>query len=521
MELIKISEEYLKLYNLTIPDKYFKDRIISHPNYPSLLSLTDTLDELGIEYSAVKVEKSEIKELDFPLLCHIVNSDGSGDFEIFHSSSQVESDANLFEKWDGIVLGLAENATIKNIDCKTAIRKRQKESSILKLFILLFFCLTAFVVISTNFLNIIAYTSLSVIGIFVSLSLILQTLGKGNTLISKLCGVDDQSGCEVIKKSSGSKILGIKLEDAGFIYFVTLLLYIIVGNLISQTLSFTTGLFIASTLSLPVTIYSLYYQRVVLKKWCPLCLVIISILWLQFLVIFPYSTNIEIIITNITYHALLTGLLLLSVLIIIWSLVKSSLKETETLRVKAVELLRYKRQPLFFLKLLEKETRINDEIWNNDMILGNPSARIRIIVGCNPYCKPCADTHAYFHELLNRYSSDFCLILRFSINASNITSKKFIAASHLLESYFVLEEGKHGEPISDWFSQMNIEKWRTKWGIIAHSDYQELLLKHQEWSVNSKIDVTPTIFINGYKYPKFYRFEDIREIVPVLITNEI
>ena len=44
--------EWLKFLKFKVPKKYFRLRLESHPDYPSLLAVHDTLKEFGIEANA-------------------------------------------------------------------------------------------------------------------------------------------------------------------------------------------------------------------------------------------------------------------------------------------------------------------------------------------------------------------------------------------------------------------------------------------------------------------------------------
>ena len=49
-----VTKQLLTLLGVKSTSKYLKDKILSHPDYPSLLSISDTLEEYQIETLAVK-----------------------------------------------------------------------------------------------------------------------------------------------------------------------------------------------------------------------------------------------------------------------------------------------------------------------------------------------------------------------------------------------------------------------------------------------------------------------------------
>jgi ABC-type bacteriocin/lantibiotic exporter with double-glycine peptidase domain len=55
----------------------FIDEIVKHPFYPSLLSLSEVLEnEAGVKNFAVKIETDQLKEVNFPCLAHLQTKGG-------------------------------------------------------------------------------------------------------------------------------------------------------------------------------------------------------------------------------------------------------------------------------------------------------------------------------------------------------------------------------------------------------------------------------------------------------------
>ena len=71
----------------------------------------------------------------------------------------------------------------------------------------------------------------------------------------------------------------------------------------------------------------------------------------------------------------------------------------------------------------KREQEIDTTSFENDLQLGNPDARLQIMVACNPYCGPCAKTHKILHELVEK--NDIGLTIRFIVkNKNNSDSKR-------------------------------------------------------------------------------------------------
>ncbi len=100
------------LHQLEIPvsKKYLKQQLLSHPDYPSLASITDVLDELDIENTVLEIEKEQLPELPVPFLAHL-RSNG-GEYVIIKNRNDLGNQfPKFFERWNGVVV-LAENPMI-------------------------------------------------------------------------------------------------------------------------------------------------------------------------------------------------------------------------------------------------------------------------------------------------------------------------------------------------------------------------------------------------------------------------
>lgn len=89
--------------------------------------------------------------------------------------------------------------------------------------------------------------------------------------------------CDAVLNSKASKLFGIiKMSDIGIVYFMgglVLLLFSFYGMTeVQKTLDMTSFL---SVCSFPYIIFSLSYQRLKVKKWCPLCLGVLTVLLLE------------------------------------------------------------------------------------------------------------------------------------------------------------------------------------------------------------------------------------------------
>jgi uncharacterized membrane protein len=87
-----------------------------------------------------------------------------------------------------------------------------------------------------------------------------------------------------VLSSEASRIFGnINLADVGIIYFTSTLIYILSTNALTQLWL----LAVVSAVSIIFPAYSIYYQGIKLKKWCPFCMVVQVVLIAEFFILLP------------------------------------------------------------------------------------------------------------------------------------------------------------------------------------------------------------------------------------------
>src|SRR6266542_5687635 len=102
-KLQTLIADWLHQLDIPVSNNYVKSQLLAHPDYPSLASITDTLDELNIENTAIQIEKENLHEVPVPFLAHL-RSNG-GEFEIVKNRNDLEKQyPKFFERWSGVVV---------------------------------------------------------------------------------------------------------------------------------------------------------------------------------------------------------------------------------------------------------------------------------------------------------------------------------------------------------------------------------------------------------------------------------
>src|SRR6266513_2126086 len=124
--------KWLEALKIPVSKNYLRLRLETHPDYPSLLAISETLDELGIDCIAYETGKQRLKNIDEPILFHFEIGDGY--VEYFSNISNAEKRIKDFDKhWRGIVMLAKRRSEITNgnHDQQLKNEKRLKLFSIL------------------------------------------------------------------------------------------------------------------------------------------------------------------------------------------------------------------------------------------------------------------------------------------------------------------------------------------------------------------------------------------------------
>jgi len=340
--------------------KDIKVHLQSHPDYPSLRSITDTLDYFNINNIVAKVDKSSLPQLPKMFVAHL-NREAHMDFALVHrlknkirltwqdGNSHNVSIEKFKDRWNGALL-----AVEKDEEQSTSMIQRVLNPS--ALIALPIVCILLLLWLYTPSPSAFWFSSLSLAGLITSYFIQKESLGIGDAAVAKVCGAINKNseGCESVIKSDKSQILGVSLGDISLVYFASILL-------ISLFLGVDNYLFYAiSVLSLIAVAYTIFIQMINLKIWCFLCLVVSIVLISQFVIL-----HFLVLQTSVTPNFIASSMLILILAAASWTVIKSLWKNSLELIETKADLLGFKKNSDFFFRALEKNkillsNKIND-----------------------------------------------------------------------------------------------------------------------------------------------------------------
>ncbi len=523
--LLYLVQLLLKKNNISFDKDELFFQIQSHPSYPSLHAVTGVLDHFGIENVAAEVfvDANTLHQLPD---CFLGQIDASKEkdlviiekkkesYWLYYSENKKEklTTAEFLTTFTGILVAVEGTLVAKT----TKHHSRFMRITILALVI----SFLGFLLVQKDIsIPIGVHFLLSIIGGMISIAILKQELGLLTIMGNAFCAeVNDKKDCDAVLTSKGASVIkGYKLSDLSVLYFTSLALFTFFS------IEEPTLVYIISGLAIPITLYSLYYQYVVVKKWCLLCVSIVTVLWAQTLI---FIVTAEVALHKIAFKDIIifAGIVLISG--IVWSYVKPLLQEVNELRKEKITQLRFKRNFELFNSLLQKSPVINSKIKNSkEIVLGNPNANVVITSITNPFCVHCRPVHQQLDQILYQYQEDVKIVIRFNVNTRNHVDDTVKVASRLVELYHT--EGKEVclQAMNDIYQGEAPDTWLQKWGDCIEKElYISELAQQSLWCVTHNINFTPEILVNGRSYPKEYDRSDLIFFIEDLVeehTNQV
>lgn len=510
---------YLEKESIHIDKSEFEFQIQSHPNYPSLLAVSDTLSFFNVDNLCVKIDSEHIRLLPnrFVVLINENLSDSrfcliereNGNFFLFENKKRVLIiEEKLQKDWGEIVLLIENN----NLEDSAKKNKNNYNWSLILIVLILFLG----VLYNSNALS---QTSLFFIfpflGIFLSIAILKDLFGVESKLVNDFCNIATSTSCNSVVNSDKWKVFrSLSFSDLGIVFFSSQLISLFLAILNHKILDFFIMQKTILLLSLPVILTSIYYQKFVEKKWCPICLFIISIIFgeIVFIVFVDNSSF------YFPLHEFLLFGFLFVFILVIWNQLKILLLRQKQLKESFFKSIRFERNYKNFRNNLLKQRKLTfPEV---PLVLGNIESKGVITLISNPFCAHCKGAHEIIESIIERHGNDIQvqIILKTNIESESEESKKFFR--RLMMIY--VQKGKIAfeESLKVWFDKKNIKEWFDLYPGDSPLEFDEMFNVQYGWCQENDYNFTPAIFINGYEYPQTYERELLLFFVKDFIEDE-
>ena len=501
--MISLVQKYLEKTHYSNKKTDFKELFLSHPNYPSIFAITDSLNMLSVENIAVKVSKEQLIELPDDFLA-IYNQDVVLVFKTSDSihivtekiSRQKLTFNEFLTGWNGVVIAIEPNGIAEK-------ENLSYDSQWLK-YSLPFIILIGLSVIYNSYTTndfLLLFTSL--VGLLISVFIVQEKFGIKNEIASKFCNINPNASCDSVIKSNESNInKWVNFSDLPFLFFSISVLAIIIKP---EHSSIIVGFL--SLLSVPVILYSIWLQKFQLKKWCMLCLAVSFVIVSQSF-IFGFSGQSFPVVFSIQFFGLLFSFVLITS---IWLYVKPVLQGKITAEHSVNELKKFKRNYTVFNLLTKNIPVLNGFDKLEGLHFGNKNATVQLAIIISPSCGHCHKAFQDAFELVSKFPEHVFVNVLFNINPENSENPYKIVVDTLLFLNYS-DSKKAVDAISDWhIKKMELTEWKKKWAVenVDMKVNNQIHLQYN-WCLENEFNYTPVKIINDKLFPGEYEISELK-----------
>lgn len=526
-----------KALQITYTKKTLADALSTHPDYPSLLAISDVMKDYGVESLSVYLkEAKELTKTPEPFIAQIVSENKSGKmFALIYAISEIKVSwynperhkqeeitfddfkkrftgyIQIFQKKE--VCGESEYETNKLVEKQQYIKECLYTCSI-PVFVIIVSAVS--VVRNGIIISIfpILYILLVLMGAVIGAMLILYEVDQYNPTLRKVCSIGQKANCAAILNSQGAKVFGIHWSVIGFSYFMGVLIMLLAGGIVQPQM--LNGAAWLSVLTLPYIVYSIFYQARVMRQWCPMCLVVQAILLLLFFT--SLAGGFLLSFDELSWNTILPYMISIFIVFLATGLLLPAWERAKVEKQRLAELQRLKHNPSIFEALLSKEKHITELPERLGITLGNPKGKLHLIKVCNPYCTPCARAHLHVDRLLDN-NPDICLQIIFLTNAQTEDDERLLPVKHLMAIAAMGDVTAIRQALDDWY--LSKKKDYTEFSLKHPIDKSQLQVQTvpindmRKWIDKFEIGFTPAFFINGHLLPDLYTVQDLEYFLSV------
>lgn len=528
---------FADLLHVKITATTLKQDIEEHPNYPSLLCISDVLNNSRIANISASFDKDHFFKIPPPFITSITGekraiqffsvvsgiNNGNVHFYDHENATWARSAVDDFYKRSNGVVLMAEaeaNAGEKNYTQKARAETRKQLSLVgIATCIPLLVVFSGIIGLIQNGLGSllpITFALLTLAGAVVALLLIFYELDQYTPVLQKICRPTQKINCGAILNSKAATIGGISWSTIGFTYFTTQLLLLLFFGITNPQFLFVVSWF--NAMAAPYILFSVFYQWRIARQWCVLCLTVQLILFLQLVIALmaQWHTAIPVtgVLTGSAFVSIASAILVPFISVI---LLVPAYRAAKRSKSNKLQLQRLKHNPQIFQSLLTKQNTLVKPVEGLGIVLGNRNASTRIVKVCNPYCNPCSESHTTLDELLDN-NPDLQLQIIFSIS-NDVNDKNKLIARHLMAIAEKGEETVTRKALDNWYlknTRKDYDSFAKDYPLNGAMEKQVSKVEAmQDWCFETKINATPTFFINGYQLPDMYSVTDLKYFLSV------
>ena len=501
------------LGELCVPytQNYSKKAFNEHPYKNTMYGISKLLREYSIPNAGYSIQnKNEfITQVEPPFIAHVgkefvvVYNKKSNGYLCWRNGKSVIFPFDDFCKlWSGAIL-IAE-PTKQSIEPSYKKHRFLDIVSVIEKCILILLFLIFYISLLSKYpaeyvSAVLPLVFVNLVGVYITSLILKKENHIHNKFSDQICSLFKKSDCNNVLESSAALFLGIvNWSVLGLSYFISNLLLIM---LFPQYILYYSTI---NMLILPFSIWSIWYQKMKAKSWCPLCLTVLLILWCLFTINvfngFLFVNNI--ILLDIIYVLCVYTLPLLSLHILLPYIISSYKVEDLSQQLNSIRL-----KDMVFSTHMTEQARYDISYNDSQILFGNLSSKNIITIFSNPHCNPCALMHRRVHNVLES-NKNLCIQYIFSSFDKSLDS----SCLFLIAVYLQSNENDRIRIFDEWFDEGRTKKemFMSKYNqFVINDDVRREYSQHLNWNNKSNIGATPKVFLNGIELPEIYKIEDM------------
>lgn len=517
-----------KLFNLKkvdVTSTTLRSRLLQEPTFPSLLSLSNILTDFNVYNVPIVINTKQLAKIPLPTIAYFENVMGfvtiskveleNNKIEYYHDQlgAFTESITEFSQKWQGLILIVKPNEYLKEENFEVNLRLENIGKFRMPfIYVSLAFILGYFILDKVHF------TPISQIRYFYGIFFI-KIVGLILSMILVRFGIYGEksivNSSNVIERIKNDFITSLNLEsrkiygwltwsEIGLIYFITgLSSLFLLDN--SNALIFLKWL---NFITVPYTIWAIYYQIAVIQKFCLICIGAIILLWIEFYFLmdiplfFKESNSFSI---NL--------ILIISLLVTVnWVFIKKHLISSITNEDLYYSLQRTKFSNEYVRSMFNNNQSLIPFFEEMQTVLiGNVDAENTLLSVLNPNSTLCA---IKFSELVSLSTSNTkinCKIILVPDSPNDLLGIKIIG------NIFNLPDEQRLSALFNWFKKPDFKKCNFSNSLEEGEKLSISVNENINWAFLTRISLTtPTIFFNNTILPSIYTTKDIPILLRIL-----
>jgi thiol-disulfide isomerase/thioredoxin len=517
--ILAVTLSLLKKLRIKVNSSTVKQRLESHPDYPSLLAISDCLSDFHIENIAYRASLEEFAatHTDQPLLTYCPDRNGTfylleqhTDGTVLLSNENEEmkiSSAEFISTCGGILLAVRRTEESAEPDYRDNWLRELMKQLVIPLFTATLIAILLYIYWQQPFSWLrLVLLILKAAGLLISISLLAEKIGYRNPFIPNVCGWIKDADCNNLLHAKAAQPLPwLSWAEIGFAYFAGSFLIVLLLPYLTPLIAWL------DIAALPVSVYLIAYQHHT-KSWCVLCCAVQGILLLEFIANLLQPGG-YILSLMLSADAIIPLVLAFMFPLSIWALLKPVFIKVSFLKPLQQQLKKFKSDPDLFRHMLTSQEYhfINDELM--PVLLGDRKAKTVITIISNPFCEPCSTAHLMLDAWMQQNNQLSLRLIFVQDNKEGDTKSQ--VARHMIALGLMEDTKTVQEALTDWFKQTRKDytSWARKYPVLIINTAKIAAAKQKEWCIKAGIYYTPTILVNGYPIPEPYQFDDLKYLL--------